>query len=106
MSDKDPMQLGLVTYAWIVGLSMMGGFVSFMHKLRDGSVRAFNMTEFVGELCTSAFAGIITYYLCEYANFPPLLTGALVGVSGHMGNRALLLFERYLAEKFEKKDGP
>jgi hypothetical protein len=92
MPEKDPTNLGWVIYLCVMllsGLGGLGGFVAFWQKLKDGSVRVFNVVEFIGELCTSAFTGILTYYLCEAAHFSAFLTAALVVISRHMGNRAL-----------------
>ena len=75
----DPGTIGILTYAWVLGLSLLGGFANFIGKHRRGEVRAFNVTELIGELVISAFAGIITFYLCTYAELDPLLTAALVG---------------------------
>ena len=100
MIDKDPTSYSLLTYLWVFGLSSLGGFISFINKLKKGHARAFNVAEFMGEIATSAFAGVITFWLCENANISPLVTAALVGVSGHMGSRAILLFEEWLAKKF------
>lgn len=102
MPEKDPTSYSLLTYLWVFALSMMGGFVSFMRKLKAGHARAFNVVEFIGELVTSAFAGVITFWLCENAGISPLLTAAFVGVSGHMGSRAILTVEDWLQTKFPK----
>ena len=98
--EKDPTSYSFLTYLWVFGLSSLGGVVSFLNKLKKGHARAFNIAEFMGEIATSAFAGVITFWLCENANISPLVTAALVGVSGHMGSRAILLFEEWLAKKF------
>lgn len=100
MPEKDPTSYSLLTYLWVFGLSSLGGFISFINKLKKGHARAFNIAEFMGEIATSAFAGVITFWLCENAGISPLVTAALVGVSGHMGSRAILLFEEWLAKKF------
>lgn len=102
MIDKDPTSYSLLTYGWVFMLAILGGIVNFMRKLQQGHARAFNLVEFVGELVTSAFAGVITFWLCEHAGISQLMTAALVGVSGHMGSRALFMFEEYLKEKFPK----
>ena len=101
MNDKDPAAYDLLTYAWVFLLSLMGGVVAFLQKLRDGSARVFNLIEFIGELCTSAFTGVVTFYLCESAQFPAVLTAALVGIAGHMGNRGLFLIEKFLSNKLK-----
>ena len=98
--EKDPTSYSLLTYLWVFGLSSLGGVVSFLNKLKKGHARAFNIAEFMGEIATSAFAGVITFWLCENSGISPLMTAALVGVSGHMGSRAILLFEEWLAKKF------
>lgn len=74
--------------------------MNFVRKLQQGHVRAFNFVEFIGEIVTSAFAGVITFWLCENANMSPLLTAAFVGVSGHMGSRAIFMAENWLKTKF------
>lgn len=99
MPTKDPTSYSLITYAWVMGLSVVGGLVSYMHKLRLGSPRAFSVVEFAAELVTAGFTGVITFWLCESTNISPLMTAVLVGISGHMGSRALLLFEKHFTSK-------
>lgn len=86
----------LLTWLWVIGLSLLGGFVSFIQKLKTGHVRAWNFTEFVGELATSAFVGILTFKACNWLNWDASLTAAVVGITSHMGSRALFKAE----EKF------
>lgn len=97
--EKTPANYSLLTYLWVIGLSSMGGIVSFVRKIRSGEARPYNIMEFFGELVTSAFVGIITFYLCEHANIDQLMTAVLVGVSGHMGTRAIYIFEKMLSER-------
>jgi hypothetical protein len=98
---KSPFSYELITYLWVVGLSAWGGVVSFMRKMRDGNARPFNIMELIGEIFTSAFAGMVTFWLAELANFPPLLVAALVGISGHMGSRSIGMLEQYFTKKFQ-----
>lgn len=100
MIDKDPTSYSLVTYLWVFLLAILGGIVNFMRKLQAGHARVFNLIEFIGEIVTSAFAGVITFWLCENAGFPALMTAAFVGVSGHMGSRAIFMIENWLKAKF------
>lgn len=82
-----------ITWLWVIGLSLLGGFVSFIQKLKAGHVRAWNFTEFIGELATSAFVGILTFKGCNWLKLDPSLTAALVGITSHMGSRALFMAE-------------
>lgn len=100
MPEKSPETYSLITYAWVFGISAAGGAVAFIRKMRLGHARAFNVAEFVGECTTSAFAGVITFYLCEASGFNQLLTASLVGIAGHMGSRALHNLELFFGAKF------
>lgn len=100
MPEKDPSNYSMITYAWVICLAGVGGAVSFMRKLKAGTVRAFNITEFVGELITSGFAGLLTFWLCEAADINKLLSAVLIGISGHMGSRAIFRIEKWAEDKF------
>jgi len=100
MDAKDPTSYSLITYTWVFLLAILGGVVNFVRKLQSGHARAFNIIEFIGEIVTSAFAGVITFWLCENAGMSPLMTAAFVGVSGHMGSRAIFMAENWLKSKF------
>ncbi len=98
--EKDPTSYSLLTYLWVFALAILGGVVNFMRKLQEGHARVFNVVEFIGEIVTSAFAGVITFWMCENAGMSPLVTAAFVGVSGHMGSRALFMIENWLKARF------
>lgn len=100
MPEKDPTNYSLITYLWVICLSAWGGTVNFMRKRKSGEARPFNLAELIGEIFTSGFAGVITFWLCEAAGIGGLITAALVGISGHMGSRAIFRFERWAESKF------
>jgi hypothetical protein len=106
MLDKTPPPpvfsdlAGIITWAWVIGLSLLGGFASFLRKMKAGHARAWNFTELIGELTAAGLTGIITYNLCAWLNYPPQLTAALVGISSHMGSRALFKLEALVDTKF------
>jgi len=102
MPEKSPETYSFITYGWVFALAILGGVVSFMRKLQLGHTRVFNLVEFIGEIVTSAFAGVLTFWMCEHANISPLMTAAFVGVSGHMGSRALFMAEGWLTKQFPK----
>ena len=103
MPEKDPTNYSVFTYMWVFGLSAWGGIVSFFRKVREGSSNKFSFVELVGEIATSAFAGLITFYLCEASGFSQLWTAVLVGVSGHMGTRALFHLEGFFKNATDAK---
>lgn len=90
----------LFSWALLIGLSLLGGWASFIRKMKEGHVRAWNITEFVGELVVSGFTGIIVANLCDYIGAPVSLKYALVGIMAHMGSRALFKLESLANAKF------
>lgn len=99
MLDKDPSSYSLLTYLWVIALGMWGGLVSFYGKLRKGEVRIFNITELIGEIVTAGFVGVLTFWLCESSELNPLLSAALIGISGHMGSRGIYAMELLMSNK-------
>jgi len=102
MPEKDPSNYSLLTYGWVFLLSSWGGLVNFMRKRREGTARPFNLTELVGELVTSAFSGVLTFWMCEAAGISGLVTAAMVGISGHMGSRAIFHLEQWAESRAGK----
>lgn len=85
-----------VTYMWVFGLAIWGGFVSYLNKVRRGIVSRFSFTELIGELVTSGFIGFLTFLMCQSAGINELLSGVMIGISGHMGARAISTAEKAL----------
>jgi hypothetical protein len=101
MPEKDPTSYQLLTYAWVMALASWGGVVSYIRRVKAGTAEKFSFMELIGEIVISAFTGVLTFWLCELGGFPDLLTAAFVGVSGHMGSRAIALME----DSFKRKMG-
>lgn len=104
-TTKTVESIGILTYLWVLGLSAWGGIISFLRKKRAGEARPFNFAEMIGEIMTSAFSGVLTFWLCESAGMDSLMTAVLVGISGHMGSRALFQLERLIEERVGIKRG-
>jgi predicted CDP-diglyceride synthetase/phosphatidate cytidylyltransferase len=101
--NKDPTSYSLLTYGWVIGLSVTGGLVSFLRKVREGVARPFNVIELIGEIVTSGFVGVLTFWLCEASQIDALLTAFMVGISGHMGSRLIFQFEKTIEHKLKMK---
>jgi hypothetical protein len=97
--ERNPFDYSVITYLWVLAVSALGGLVNFHRKMREGQTRAFNVTEFLGELVTSAFAGLLTFWLCESANIDRLVAAVMIAVSGHMGSRAIFGFEKWMESR-------
>lgn len=85
---------------WMVSVAMLGGAASFYRKVQAGEVRYFNIMELLGEVIISGFVGLCTFWLCKSYEVDGYLTGVACAVTGHMGTRAIAIFEKVLANKF------
>lgn len=93
--SKSPLDYSLGQYGVMLATALLGGLVSWWAKVRKGEVNGWQLHTLIGELCTSAFAGLLAFWLCEWAGTPQLLTVSLVGIAGHMGTRAIAAFESW-----------
>lgn len=80
-------------WMWSVFLCLLGGFVRFTQNIQAGHARAWNFTELIGEMAMSAFVGSLAYKGCLAFDVRPDLVPAIVGVTSHMGARALFKAE-------------
>ena len=91
----------LVPTMWMAGIAMLGGYVNFRQKMQQGTARGWNLTELIGEMVVSAFAGVLTFWICRGFEVNPWLTAAGVAISGHLGARAIFFLEKALEKKVE-----
>lgn len=102
MIEKDPASYTLLTYGWVMLLAWWGGIASYLRKIRGGIIHRFSLVEFIGEMVISGFVGVLTFYLCESSGFSGTLTAAFVGISGHMGSRAIFAMEKFAQRQLDK----
>lgn len=102
---KTPTDYSFITYAWVLVLSMWGGSVSYYRKLRSNQDDRVRLMELIGELFTSGFVGIITFWLCEQSGIPQLYSAALVGITSHMGSRAIYIAEQFVTDWIKQRWG-
>lgn len=96
----NPLDYPLKQYGFMLGTALFGGLVSWVAKVRKGDAKAWNIMQMVGELATSAFAGLLCFWICEAAGMALAWTVPLVGIAGHMGTRAIGAFEEFAEKKW------
>ena len=102
---RSPLSYSLREYGLILAIAMLGGFVRWYNAVRRGESAVYDLRSLVGELFTSAFLGILTFWACEAVGVQPLVTAALAGMAGHTGVSGLMWAERVLKRFFEHKYG-
>ena len=100
---RSPLSYSLREYGLILAIAMLGGFVRWYNAVRRGESAVYDLRILVGELFTSAFLGILTFWACEAVGVQPLVTAALADMAGHAGVSGLLWAERVLKRFFERK---
>ncbi|MDD2885284.1 MAG: phage holin family protein [Dechloromonas sp.] len=99
---KDPLSYELITYVWVIVLSLWGGVSGYVRKMKLGLISRFSFVELIGEIVLSGFVGVVTFWLCEWSGINPLLSAALIGISSHMGSRAIFMMET-IADHYYKR---
>jgi NhaP-type Na+/H+ or K+/H+ antiporter len=102
---KSPLSYSLREYGVILGIALLGGFAAWVRRVRRGETDMFNITALIGELAISAFAGLVTFWLCESFELSPLITAAAAGMAGHAGGNGITWFEKFGKRYIEKKFG-
>lgn len=103
---KTPWGYSLKEYGFVLAMALLGGVVEWYAKVKRGELNSRNLTALVGELTTSALAGLLAFFVCEWLGVNQLLAAAVVGISGHMGARALALGEAWLQRRVERDAAP
>lgn len=89
-----------LAYAWVAFLSIFGGTAYNVKKIKDGHLKRFSISEWVGDIVIAGFIGLMTYYLCMYSGVNQAMTGVLVGICSHQGTRGIAIIEETLFRKF------
>lgn len=104
MPGNDPSNYSMMTYIWVLGLSAWGSVVQVIRRATDGELTLKKKLQFiVAEVTISTFAGMVTFFLCEWAHIDKMLAAAFIAISGHMGARAIILTEKMFVKFIESK---
>lgn len=88
-------------YIVFIALAMWGGTVNYINsKHKDGG--KFSWVELVGEWAISGFAGLLIALIGIEMGWSVYITCFMSGVAGHMGGRALFIFEALFRTRLSK----
>lgn len=76
--------------------------MGWIAKVRRGELPGWNIMQLIGELATSAFAGLLAFWICGAFGVDPALTAPIAGISGYMGTRFIALLE-HLGQKYVER---
>ena len=79
-------------YVLFIALAVWGGTVNYISKNnKEGG--QFSWTEWVGEITVSGFAGVLVALIGIEMEWSVYITAFMARMAGHMGGRALYIFE-------------
>src|ERR1700748_1737331 len=84
LENKDPFGYSASTYLWVIGVALIGGAVKYLNHSNK-----FSFIVLVRDLVTAGFAGLLTFWLCEWTSISGPLSAVLIATAGLMGTRAL-----------------
>ena len=99
MPNKSPENYDWVTYLWILIISLWGGTAHTIRKLRSGVIKHFSISEWIGDMVIAGFLGVMTFYICEYANIETPINAVLIGIASHQGTKGIIAMEKYISKK-------
>lgn len=100
---RNPLSYSLAEYGLMLGVAIAGGVVAWIRKVRSGEYPAWSLGQLIGEMAISAFAGLLTFWGCEYFNAPQLLTASLAGIAGLASSKFLTLAESAAQRWLERR---
>ena len=98
---KGPLDVSLKQYGFFLAVALLGGFVSWFSKVRRGELAAASLMHLIGELSTSAMAGLLAFWVMQWMQTPDMLQAAIVGVAGHMGAKFITWLESVMKRRAE-----
>jgi hypothetical protein len=90
-------------YVWVALISIVGGTAQHIRKIKQGIIQRFSFSEWFGDIFISAFVGYMTYNLCMHYNVSMELTAFFIGISSHLGTRAIILLEEIIYQSVKEK---
>jgi hypothetical protein len=104
-AERNPLELPIRDQALVLIMTLLGGFVGWYAKVKKGEVSGASLFALVGEMTTSALAGLGAFLVCDYLNVPIGPTGAISGLCGYMGGRVIEMAERWLQARIDARMG-
>jgi hypothetical protein len=94
MDGKDPFGYPVITYLAVIGLACFGGVVKYLNTATE-----FKLGRLFIDVVTSALAGLMTFYMCNFLGITGSLSAVLIATSGLLGNRCFKTFENIWLDK-------
>lgn len=99
MLDKDPQSLSLFHTALAAGMMLLGGGLRYVQKVIEG--KPFSFREFLFELCSSLFVGMVFYLIARGLSTPEFVSVGISAAMSYFGTKALTLVYKQAEKRSE-----
>ena len=83
----------------MVFVSLWGGLVNYLMRIKSGVLKRFDLIELFVELIICSFAGVTIGLIAFAFKVDPLMAFALAGIGGHAGGRTIYFFNKFFLKK-------
>lgn len=97
MPEKSPETISLITYLWVIALSLLGGVVSYSQRLAHG--KRWNIIEALSVQLAAILSGLMVFFACSWQDINPMLTAMLISLASVNSSQAI----RLLTEKVKER---
>jgi TctA family transporter len=91
----------ILPYLYVLIIASWAGIVRYLNYVKGHSTKL-SIFILMVEIMTSGFVGVCTYWLCLYIGVSEPLMMFLVAIAGHLGAKAIKVFEQGWMRFFEK----
>lgn len=91
-----PPEYSVWTYLWVAWLSAFGAISAYLARMKNKSLSEFSVFAFICEIIISGFAGLVTFYLCDWKGIDSRLAAVSIAISSHFSTRAIFLMKKSL----------
>lgn len=103
--SHDPFDYPISRYLLFAAIGVMGGLVARLQYWAGGEqphCLKCALFRLLADLLTSAFCGILIFWISAHFELSGVIAAALAGICGHMGSRSLFLLERLISNKLAR----
>jgi hypothetical protein len=99
MSHQDPSSIPIVSYLWVIGLSLLSSVAGFLSRFLSDKPPSRPILALIMDVSYSLLAGLTTYFMGQASELPEMTIIVLVCIGSHMGARLLFSMQRLVQKQ-------
>ena len=101
MSHQDPSTVPLVSYLWVVALSLLSAVAGYLSRFLSEKPPSRPVLALIMDVSYSLLAGLTTYFMGQASELPEMTIIVLVCIGSHMGARLLFTMQRLVQKQIK-----